>query len=58
MLAYKVVLPLKQDAKAKTALYSLHKDILLEARASDGQEGTPEDVEANELKDVRFQTGA
>jgi hypothetical protein len=58
MLAYKVILPLKQDAQAKAALYTLHKDILLEARASDGQEGTPEEVAANELIDVRFQTGA
>lgn len=58
LLAYKVILPLKQDAQAKTALYTLHKDILLDAKASDGQEGTAEEIKDTELQDVRFQTGA
>ncbi len=58
LLAYKVVLPLKQDAKAKTALYTIHRDILLDAKASDGQEGTAEEIRDTELIDVRFQTGA
>lgn len=58
LLASKAVLPLKKDSKAKAVLYQLHRDILLDAKASDGQEGTPEEIRDTELIDVRFQTGA
>jgi hypothetical protein len=57
LLASKAVLPLKQDAKAKEALFGLHLEMLNKAKANDGQEGTAEDFVSSELTDTRFQTG-
>ncbi len=58
LLASKAVLPLKQDPKAKIALFQIHQEMLNKAKANDGQEGTAEDFISSELTDVRFNTGA